>query len=103
LVKPISPAAPALVTLKGERLELADKVTKNDGAVAWHHSHPSTRNARSICAVAISTSGSFLLYAAFSNSSAAKSQCGRVWPGANFQARHARFAMALSIKESSLI
>jgi hypothetical protein len=40
-------------------------------------SHPSTRNARSICAVAPSMSSSSLVSAAFSNSSAAKSQCGR--------------------------
>jgi hypothetical protein len=38
-----------------------------------HHNHPSTRNARSICAVAISTSDLFLVCAAFSCSSAAKS------------------------------
>jgi hypothetical protein len=43
------------------------------------HNHPSTRNARSVCAVAASMSSSSLVAAAFGNSSVAKSQCGRVW------------------------
>jgi hypothetical protein len=48
-----------------------------DRTVSGHHSHPSTRNARSIYAVAISMSDSSLACAVFSNSSAAKSQYGR--------------------------
>jgi hypothetical protein len=53
----VIPAAPAtLVALDVEHIELADQIAEDEGAVAGHYSHPSTRNARSICAVAISTS-----------------------------------------------
>ena len=69
----------ALVTFDVERIELAYLVAEGDGAIAGHHNHPSTSNARSICAVAASMSSSSLVTAAFSSSSAAKSQCGRAW------------------------
>jgi hypothetical protein len=38
----------AFVALDGNNVELADNVAEYDRAVARHHSHPSTRNARSI-------------------------------------------------------
>src|SRR5215469_5892407 len=71
--------ASALVTSDAQHSQLADDVAEDDGAIAGHHNHPSTRKARSICAVAISMSDLFLVCAAFGNSSAAKSQCGRAW------------------------
>jgi hypothetical protein len=74
--------ATAFVALDAQDSELANDVTEDDGAIAGHHNHPSTRNARSICAVAISMSDLFLVCAVFSSSSAAKSQCGRAWPRA---------------------
>jgi hypothetical protein len=43
------------------------------------YNHPSIRNARSICAVAASTSRLFPVSAARRSYSAAKSQCGRPW------------------------
>jgi len=46
-------------------------------AVAGRHSHPSTRNARSICAVAASMSVIFLVSAALKSSPTAYFQCGR--------------------------
>ena len=44
-----------------------------------HNNQPSTRNARSICDTAASTSLRFPVSAAFKSSLAAKSQCGRPW------------------------
>jgi hypothetical protein len=44
----------AFIALIAQNGELADDVTEDDGAIAGHHNHPSTRNACSICAVAIS-------------------------------------------------
>src|SRR5215471_2481705 len=75
----ISTPTAALAALDVEHVELADQVAEDDRAVAGHYNHPSTRNARSICAVAISMSDSSLVCAAFSNSATAKSQCGRAW------------------------
>ena len=45
--------ATAFVTGDAQNGELADDVAEDDGAIARHHNHPSTRKARSICAVAI--------------------------------------------------
>jgi len=74
--------ASALVTSDAQDGQFANDVAEDDGAILGHQNHPSTRNARSICAVAISMSDLFLVCAAFSSSSAAKSQCGRAWrPG----------------------
>jgi hypothetical protein len=58
----------ALVALYVEHVELADEVAEDGGALAGHHNHPSTRNARSICAVAASMSVIFLVSAAFKSS-----------------------------------
>ena len=38
----------ALVGLDVEHVELADQVAEYDRAAVEHHSHPSTRNARSL-------------------------------------------------------
>jgi hypothetical protein len=67
----------ALFALDVERVELADHVAKDHRAVAGHNNPPLNRNARSICAVAASTSLLFPVSAALSSGSAAKSQCGR--------------------------
>ena len=40
----------ALVTSDAQHGQLADDVAECDRAVSGHHNHPSTRNARSICA-----------------------------------------------------
>jgi hypothetical protein len=78
-INTILAGASALVTSDAQHGQLSEDVAECDRAVARHHNHPSTCNARSICAVAISISDFSLVCAAFSNSSAAKSQCGRVW------------------------
>jgi hypothetical protein len=39
----------ALVTSDAQHRQLADDVAECDRAVAGHHNHPSTRNARSMC------------------------------------------------------
>jgi hypothetical protein len=69
----------ALIALDVEHVELADQVAENDRAITRHHSHPSTRNARSIWAAAASTSLLFPVSATLRSNSAAKSQCGRPW------------------------
>jgi hypothetical protein len=58
--------------------EIANDLAKHR-AIAGHHNQPSTRNARSIWAVAASTSLLFPVSAALRSNSAAKSQCGRPW------------------------
>src|SRR5262249_30080821 len=78
-INPILAEPTALVALDGNDVELVENVAECDRSVAGHHSHPSTRNARSICAVAISMSDSSPVSAVFNSSSAAKSQCGRAW------------------------
>jgi ribosomal protein L39E len=67
----------ALVTRDAQHVELAGDVAENDRAVARYHNHRSTRNARSIWAVAASKSIRFPVSAARRSNSAAKSQCGR--------------------------
>ena len=74
-VIPTPPAA--LFALDVEHVELADHVAKDHRAVAGHNNPPLNRNARSICAVAASTSLLLPVSAALSSGSAAKSQCGR--------------------------
>jgi hypothetical protein len=75
-VNTILAGASALVASDAQHGQLADDVAECDRAIARHHIHPSTRNARSICAVAASMSSASFVCAARSNSSAAKSQCG---------------------------
>jgi hypothetical protein len=70
-VEPIPSATTALIALDAEYLELTDQIAKNAVALAWHHSHPSRRSARSIWAVAASMSDMFLVSAAVNTSSAA--------------------------------
>jgi hypothetical protein len=77
LINPVLVGAPALITSDAQHGQLAGDIAECDRAVAGHHNHPSNRNARSICAVAASASLRFPVSAAISNSSAAKSQCGR--------------------------
>jgi len=47
-VKPIPAAPAAFVTLDVEYVELADQVAEDDGTLARHQNHHSTRSARSI-------------------------------------------------------
>jgi len=66
----------ALIALDVEHVELADQVAEDDRAITRHHSHPSTRNARSIWAAAVPTCLLFPVSATLRSNSAAKSQCG---------------------------
>jgi hypothetical protein len=58
---------------------LVTRVTPRQNAPTQGHNQPSTRSARSIWAVAASTSLRFPVSAARRSNSAAKSQCGRAW------------------------
>src|SRR5215472_617012 len=77
VINTVLASAATLVALDAQHVELTHDVAEYEGTLARHHNHPSTCNARSICAVAISISDFSLVSAAFSNSSAAKSQCSR--------------------------
>jgi hypothetical protein len=77
----VATAPAALVALDVERLELADQIAENDGALARHQSRPSWRSARSICDVAASMSEIFLISAAFNTSDRAEERTEH--PGVN--------------------
>jgi hypothetical protein len=66
-VNSIASASAALVALDGKDVELADDLAEDDRALSGHYSHPSTRNANSICAVAVSMPSFFRVCAAITN------------------------------------